>query len=359
MERNNQGLRLGSLLRNGTYRIERVLGQGGFGITYMATDLSLDRRVAIKEFFPKSYCDRDSSTSHVTLGTQSAREFVTRLKAKFLKEARNIARFDHPGIIRIHAAFEENNTAYYVMDYIEGCSLAEWVKSHGPLDEATAIKCVLKAGNALEYVHNLKFNHLDIKPANRMLRPDFEPVLIDFGLSKAYDSDGQQTSSTPVGLTHGFAPMEQYKDGGVKVFSPQTDIYSLAATLYYLLSGVVPPDANTILEEGLSFPGVISQKLIPPIAKAMSLRRPDRHASVTAFLHDLTTASGYSHEERTQFVEPPRVTSSPMSPVIKKSQPKHPSVVPLSARTNKHTLLEIVIILGMLLFYGVLLALTS
>ena len=120
-----QGLRPGSFLRNQTYRIEKVLGQGGFGITYLATDMNLDRKVAIKEFFPKDYCDRNETTSHVTLGTRSNTEFVSRLKAKFLKEARNIAKFEHPGIIRIHAAFEENNTAYYIMDYIEGHSLSE------------------------------------------------------------------------------------------------------------------------------------------------------------------------------------------------------------------------------------------
>ncbi len=121
-------LQIGTTLRGGTYRIDEVLGQGGFGITYLATDLSLDKHVAIKEFFPKDYCDRDSTTSHVTLGTQSTSEFVGKLKSKFLKEAKNIAKFDHPNIIKIHAAFEENNTAYYVMDFIKGESLSNRVK---------------------------------------------------------------------------------------------------------------------------------------------------------------------------------------------------------------------------------------
>ena len=106
-----QILQPGVLLQHGSYRIEKVLGQGGFGITYLALDINLGRLVAIKEFFPKDYCDRDATTSRVRLGTQSTAEFVNRLKAKFLKEARNIAKFDHPGIIRIYSAFEENNTA--------------------------------------------------------------------------------------------------------------------------------------------------------------------------------------------------------------------------------------------------------
>lgn len=234
-----QGLKNGAFLRHNTYRIEKVLGQGGFGITYLATDLTLDRLVAIKEFFPKDYCDRASDTSHITLGTSSSSEFVSRLKAKFLKEARNIAKFDHPGIIRIHAAFEENNTAYYVMDYIIGESLSDKVKRLGALSADDALRYIKEVAKALEYVHDKRINHLDIKPANIMVREsDDSPILIDFGLSKQYDSDGNQTSTTPTGISHGYAPLEQYNDGGVKEFSPQTDIYSLAATLYFLLTGI-------------------------------------------------------------------------------------------------------------------------
>ena len=191
---NRISLQTGTTLRGGTYRIDRVLGQGGFGITYLATDLSLDKHVAIKEFFPKDFCDRDSSTSHVTLGTQSTSDFVGRLKAKFLKEAKNIAKFDHPNIIKIHAAFEENNTAYYVMDFIEGASLSDRVKRTGPLSRATALDYVVKIGGALDYVHSFHMNHLDVKPANIMVRnSDNCPMLIDFGLSKQYDSSGNQT----------------------------------------------------------------------------------------------------------------------------------------------------------------------
>ena len=149
---NQTSLQIGALLRGGTYRIDRVLGQGGFGITYLATDLSLDKHVAIKEFFPKDYCDRNATTSHVTLGTQSTSEFVERLKAKFLKEAKNIAKFDHPNIIKIHAAFEENNTAYYVMDFIEGESLSDRVKRQGALSRAEALEYIYKVGPALPYI---------------------------------------------------------------------------------------------------------------------------------------------------------------------------------------------------------------
>lgn len=284
----SQGLKQGSTLYNGNYRIERVLGQGGFGITYLAVDLNLDRMVAIKEFFPKDYCDREGSTSHVTLGTKHTGEFVNKLKAKFLKEARNIAKFDHPGIIKIYSAFEDNNTAYYVMEYIDGESLSDKVKRDGPIDENEALRYIIKIGSALNYVHSRQINHLDVKPGNIMVRKsDNEPILIDFGLSKQYDTEGHETSTTPTGISHGYAPMEQYSEGGVKEFSPQTDLYSLAATLYYLLSGTIPPQASRLIDEKLTFPSVISGNLRWPIEKAMSSARRNRQETVAKFLDDL------------------------------------------------------------------------
>ena len=305
-----QGLNKGALLRHETYRIEKILGQGGFGITYLATDLSLDRLVAIKEFFPKDYCERDHDTSHLSIGTSGSSDFVSRLKAKFLKEARNIAKFDHPGIIKIHAAFEENNTAYYVMDYIEGESLSDKIKREGPLSEEVALNYITKAGEALAYIHQQKMNHLDVKPANIMIRQaDNFPILIDFGLSKQYDSEGNQTSTTPVGISHGFAPLEQYNDGGVKEFSPQTDIYSLAATLYYLVSGVTPPHATQLIEEEISFPTGFPANLISAISIAMSSARKHRYSAVSYFLTALKPT------DETTDIAAPTVISVPSTPI--------------------------------------------
>lgn len=288
MDSSTSALEPGALLNHGTYRIERILGRGGFGITYLASDTSLDRKVAVKEFFPKDYCDREGSTSHVTLGTQNTAEFVNRLKAKFLKEARNIARLEFPGIIRIYAAFEENNTAYYVMEYIEGATLSEMVKKSGPLPMEKALGYVEKVGEALSFIHAHKVNHLDVKPANIIVRAsDDEPILIDFGLSKQYDREGNQTSTTPTGISHGYAPLEQYRAEGLKEFSPQTDLYSLAATLYFLLTGNVPPQATDLADEELKFPASVPPHIAEAIAKAMSSGRKQRHESVNAFIADL------------------------------------------------------------------------
>lgn len=313
----NKGLKPGALLRD-NYRIEQILGQGGFGITYLATDLSLDRYVAIKEFFPKDYCERETTTSHITIGTSSNIEFVLWLKDKFLKEARNLAKLDHPGIIKIYSAFEDNNTAYYVMDYIEGKNLSEIVKQTGALSESKALQYISQVGNALDYVHKQNINHLDIKPANIMIRNvDDRAVLIDFGLSKQYDSEGNQTSATPAGISHGYAPLEQYNAGGVSEFSPQTDIYSLAATLYYLLSGSVPPHATDLIDEDITFPPYFPIDIRPAIIKAMASSRKNRPATVNRFINSLKAKPKRENKAAREEVEEVEViAATPVPPPL-------------------------------------------
>ncbi|MDE6794766.1 MAG: serine/threonine protein kinase, partial [Muribaculaceae bacterium] len=135
------GLPPGTILQ-GKYRIEGILGQGGFGITYLAFDTTLKRKVAIKEFFPGDFCNRDKTTSHVSLGTENTRKQVERMKTRFKREAEHIAQFDNPGIVKIHSIFEENDTVYYEMDFIEGMSLSEMVKKKGPLPENVALRYI-------------------------------------------------------------------------------------------------------------------------------------------------------------------------------------------------------------------------
>lgn len=278
----------GTFLRDGNYRIEEIIGQGGFGFTYLAYDLVLERRVAIKEFFPQSLCDRNDKADYVNVSNQNVAGMFEKLKAKFIKEAINIAKFDNPSIIKIYTAFEENNTAYYVMDYIEGDSLANIVASRGALSIKESVKLINEVGSALDYIHHHKITHLDVKPANIMIRrSDDRAILIDFGLSKQYDSDGKQTSTTISGLSHGYAPLEQYSAAGVHVFSPQTDIYALAASLYYSISGIEPPQAIKLLENELQFPEHFPTKLIKVIRKAMSPKRANRQENISQFLYEI------------------------------------------------------------------------
>ena len=277
-------LKIGYLLKRGEYRIERVLGQGGFGITYLAEQVSLDRKVAVKEFFMKELCNREGDTSHVTVPSIGSREMVDRFRDKFIKEARALAKLRHRHIVRIIDVFEENNTAYYVMEHIGGGSLGDKVKS-GALPEEDAVRYIRQVASALDFVHSRRMMHLDVKPANVLLSDDNDAVLIDFGLAKQYDDAGEQTSSTPVGISHGYAPMEQYKRGGVGTFSPATDIYSLGATLYKLVTGLTPPEANDVANDGLpELPQHLSSNVRAAIEAAMQFRLKERPQSIGEFL---------------------------------------------------------------------------
>ncbi|MDE5663995.1 MAG: serine/threonine protein kinase [Muribaculaceae bacterium] len=279
-------LSVNTKLQNGKYRILRVLGQGGFGITYLAEHTMLDKMVAIKEFFPKEYCDRDESTSQVTIGLKNSSELVETLKTKFLKEAKNISKLDHPGIVKIFDIFQENGTAYYIMEYVEGESLSSKIKCEGAMSEANAINMLMKIASAISHIHGLSMTHLDIKPANIMIRAkDGDPILIDFGLSKQYDSAGGQTSTTPVGISHGYAPIEQYIPGGVSSFSPQTDIYALGATLFAMLTGKTPPHYGEILENGIpEYPSSVSDITKEAVEHALETKKQKRPQSVEEFL---------------------------------------------------------------------------
>lgn len=281
-------LKGGQELQNGKYRIIRVLGQGGFGITYMAENILLGRFVAIKEFFPKDYCGRDN-TSHLTIGTENNKETVEKLKARFLKEAQNIAKLDHPNIVKIFDVFEENNSAYYVMDLIIGENLNEIIKKTGPLSKSRALEIINKVGDALDYIHSRKMTHLDVKPANIVIREkDNQPILIDFGLSKQFNLQGEATSTMLHGISHGYSPMELYTYGSITSFTPQTDIYSLAATLFYVTSGQVPPSASEIIETGITFPVSFDSELKSIINKGMQPSRSKRPSTITGLMGNIT-----------------------------------------------------------------------
>lgn len=314
--KNNMHLHQGTLLQGGKYRIEKVLGQGGFGITYLAMQVNLNRKVAIKEFFMKELCSRDENTHRVCYTSSSDGTIVDNFKKKFIKEAQTISSLNHRNIIRIHDNFEENGTAYYAMEYIEGVSISDILNQQGKLQEHVAIQYIREVADALSYIHSRHINHLDIKPGNIMVRhADNSVVLIDFGVAKQYDqSTGEGTTSTPVGVSHGYSPLEQYSEGGVKSFSPQSDIYALGATLYRMVVGERPPHAISISENGFpSLPIALSQSVSNAITMSMKLKRSERPQTVGIFVNIL---KGYDYNEDTVVVTKQKSSKAPIALAI-------------------------------------------
>ncbi|MBR5892521.1 MAG: serine/threonine protein kinase [Bacteroidaceae bacterium] len=273
----------GAYIGNNRYRIERVLGQGGFGITYMGYQDSLKRKVAIKEFFVSNICFRKDTTYEV-VSKSSMEELIKKLKNQFVKEARLIAALSNKHVVKIYDVFEENGTAYYVMEYHEGNSLEDLVKADGALDPEGALEYVRQVAEALREVHSNKILHLDVKPSNIMVSKYGEAVLIDFGVSKHYDNKGNQTSLSLVGVSEGYASAEMYDEGPAQFFDPRLDVYSLAATLYFLLTATPPPHAKVIEKNGLDYPKSVPQVFVNAINKVLLGTPKSRPATVEEFM---------------------------------------------------------------------------
>ena len=325
------------------YVIDRVLGQGSFGITYLAKFKaqlqgsmgrgSVQSTVAIKEFFMRDMNTRDGSTGYLNDASQDS--LVGKYRRAFVREARNLARLSHPGIVNVFEVIETNNTVYIVMEYIDGGSLDEHIAQSGKLSEQESVDSILKLCSAVNCMHEHRMLHLDIKPKNVMLDEDGQLYLIDFGLSKQYTADGEPESSTSIGLgTPGYAPSEQavHQDGDKK-FRATLDIYALGATLFKMLTGKTPPNATDVSDSVLDGDNIIpkrlkdvgvTDKLAAVVAKAMFPSSSKRYQSVT----ELESAIDALHEgtippetEDTELDEPkPKPKPKPVKNTV--PQPK-------------------------------------
>ncbi|MCQ2254885.1 MAG: bifunctional serine/threonine-protein kinase/formylglycine-generating enzyme family protein [Bacteroidaceae bacterium] len=274
----------GTLLQGGRYEIKRFIAAGGFGCTYEGVHTGLDKRVAIKEFFVKDFCNRDETTSQITVGVTAKSALFQKLRRKFEEEARALAKLNHPSIVSVSDVFDENGTSYYVMDYINGPSLKNIVDTQGPLSETDAVRYILQVADALEYVHKNNRLHLDVKPGNIMVNAEGKAQLIDFGASKQYEEESGENTATINGFTVGYAPTEQMGND-VNTFTPATDIYSLGATLYNILTGIKPISAATISsgEKQKPLPEYISTVTRNAIEKAMQINKNLRPQSMAEF----------------------------------------------------------------------------
>lgn len=273
----------GSIIGNGKYKIVRFIGAGGFGCTYEAEFMMMRTRVAIKEFYVNSMCNRQASGA-ISLGAVSQTNLIQHLEEKFVREAQNLFGLSHPNIVGVTDVFKEFGTSYYVMDFIDGQSLQDLIDRRGPLPEALMIRYMAQIMDALDYVHNRKMLHLDLKPDNIMIDRNDRAILIDFGVSKQYDEVDGHNTSTILGQTPGFAPIEQMGNN-LSNFSAATDIYALGATMHAALSGQTPPSAANLLG------GIATLAPLPPqtsmqtrraIDLMMRPRSADRPQSISA-----------------------------------------------------------------------------
>lgn len=295
----------GTILRSSqyTYHILQPLGQGSFGITYLATtqvrgktvvkgslggieaDSIQTVKVTIKEFFMKETNSRSGDSTMVE-GTNG--DLTRNYRKKFRKEAENLSHLNHPNIVKVSEVFDANNTTYYVMEYIDGMNLDEMIPAGKGLNETYAIGIIKDVAVALQYMHSKKMLHLDLKPKNIMIGNDGKVTLIDFGLSKQYDENGEPESSTTIGLgTPGYAPIEQanyHQDG---TFPATLDVYALGATLYKMLTGRSAPVASDVLAYGLDIPDVVSKSTKSLILDAMRPIKTERTKTINEFIQNL------------------------------------------------------------------------
>jgi len=281
-----------TILQNGKYKIVKKIGQGGFGIAYRAYHQGLQTEVCIKEFFYSDLCERVKDSSQVTIISASDDKIrlVDSLKKKFTKEAQRLARFQHPNIVLVTDNFEENNTAYFVMEFLDGGSLEDLIKRDGAMSEQKAKSLILPIIDSMDAVHKKDLLHLDIKPANIMLRQNLSPVLIDFGISKYLEIANVNTTTAPIGISKGFAPLEQY-GGSISDFSKATDIYSLCATIYNMVTGITPPEPLQMINSGFKTPRELRPQLTEnfnaAILKGLATKAVDRQQSISQLMDEI------------------------------------------------------------------------
>lgn len=307
---NTRCLKPGVILKE-RYKIEEVIGAGGFGITYRAWDPLLQSYVAIKEYYPSGIATRSTDSSKVCVPVGQEQREYHRGRIRFLKEAQDVARFQsEPNIVSIYDYLEENDTAYMVMEYLHGCTLKQYIREHGGrLDTDHILHICLSVLDALAVVHKAGMIHRDISPENIFICEDLTVKLIDFGAAKQVYLDGEQTMS--VVLKPGYAPPEQYAKKDKQ--GSWTDIYALGATLYFAATGEKPEESfGRVLEDTIKpvcevnpeIPRAMSQVIM----RAMSVKIEDRYQTVEAMREALLAGEGQNAQMEPYVIPASRIS---------------------------------------------------
>ena len=297
-------LQVGTIL-HGTYKIESYLSSGGFGNTYLAKNIEFDETYAIKEFFVKGVCQRDGNSTTISVSNAENTNSFDQQREKFKKEARRLRSLNNPHIVKVYDLFEENGTAYYVMDYVDGENLSARLKrTKTPLSETAVRNYLSQILDGLDAVHNAGMLHLDIKPANIMVDSHYVVKLIDFGASKQQSTVGGATASTGISYTNGYAPSEQMAQSYDK-FGPWTDFYALGATVYKLLTNQDPPSVTDLSEDetedkhlALPMPNV-SEEMKMLVVWMMQVNRLRRPKNIGEILRKISTETNNNEETKT------------------------------------------------------------
>ena len=325
-------LKPGTIL-DGKYLVGEMLGQGGFGITYIGFDLLLEQKVAIKEYFPMStgMVSRENRSMVVWSTAMMGKTGTQKGFDSFLKEARKMAKLGGiPGVVGVKSVFIQNETAYIVMDFIEGETLLKKLQREGPMPFDTCLSLLTPIIQALAEVHEHGIIHRDISPDNIMVRPDGKPVLLDLGAAKDLDIQGKDGSiqTTQMVAKQGFSPIEQYQRNAS--IGPWTDVYAMAATIYYCCTGILPPTAvDRIVDDTLTCQPLLTQAQFDVLAYCMSIRAENRPKNMTALLQmAVRPQSGQA--------EPPRAVPTP-KPVETVKAPPRPAAVQAAPAAPKPT----------------------
>lgn len=312
-------LQVGTIL-HGTYKIESYLASGGFGNTYLAKNIEFDETYAIKEFFVKGVCQRDGNSTTISVSNAENTNSFEQQREKFKKEARRLRSLRNPHIVKVYDLFEENGTAYYVMDYVDGENLSARLKrTNVPLAESEVRNYLNQILDGLEAIHKEGMLHLDIKPANIMVDSHDVVKLIDFGASKQQSTVGGATMSTGISYTNGYAPSEQMAQSYDK-FGPWTDFYALGATMYKLLTNQDPPSVSDLSEDetedkhlALPMSNVSEEmkKLMVWMLQVNRLKRPKNVGEIRRFSQQASAAT--SNIEDTKAFSPYQSYANPVN----------------------------------------------